>query len=59
MELAMARLNEEGLFGHGSRRLRLVVNVEVMPPDQTNTDRAKRLNPPGALNEWLSEVAEP
>lgn len=59
MELAVARLDEEGLFGHGLRRSQLVLNVEIMPPDHTNTDRAKRLNPHDALVEWLIEAAEP
>jgi len=35
-----------------------VVNVEVMPPDATNVERAIRLNPPAALADWLSEAAE-
>jgi hypothetical protein len=58
MEAAMAQLDREGLFGTGRARLDVVINVEVMPPDWTNTVRAKRLNPPGALHEWLDEVAE-
>tara|TARA_R100000988_G_scaffold7577_1_gene4444 strand:- start:373 stop:525 length:153 start_codon:yes stop_codon:yes gene_type:complete len=32
--------------------------AEVMPPDPTNTERARRLNPPAALTRWLEEVAE-
>ena len=59
MEGALARLNSEGVFGTGPARLRVVVNVEVMPPDYTNTERALRLNPAGALREWLVECAEP
>jgi len=58
MERAMARLDEEGLFGRGAARERIVVAVEVMPPDRTNTERAKRLNPGNALREWLGEAAE-
>ena len=58
METALRRLDDEGLFGEGERRLGLVVNVEVMPPDPTNTERARRLNPPAALTRWLEEVAE-
>ena len=58
MEAAMSRLNEEGLFGTGQDRFNVVVNVEVMPPDYTNTQRAKRLNPPEAIRTWLAEVAE-
>ncbi|GIH09261.1 hypothetical protein Rhe02_73280 [Rhizocola hellebori] len=59
MEAAMARLDHEGLFGVGQERLRIVITVEVAPPDHTNTERAMRLNPPEALTEWLAEAAEP
>jgi hypothetical protein len=59
METAMARLDHEGLFGVGQERSRIVITVEVTPPDYTNTGRAMRLNPPEALIEWLAEAAEP
>lgn len=58
MEASVAQLDREGLFGAGDERNAIVVNVEVMPPDRTNTERAKRLNPPAALGEWLQEAAE-
>lgn len=58
MESAMLLLNNEGLFGIGEERESMVVLVEVMPPDASNTDRAKRLNPPRALSRWLVEAAE-
>jgi hypothetical protein len=58
MEEAMARLDRAGLFGIGAQRASIVINVEVMPPDRTNTERASRLNPPEALTVWLKEVAE-
>lgn len=58
MELALARLDAEGLFGTGAARLRTVINAEVMPPDFTNTERATRLNPAEALKDWLAEAAE-
>jgi len=58
METAMATLNAEGLFGTPPERNRIVINVEVMPPDYTNTERARRLNPPEAIAVWLEEVAE-
>jgi hypothetical protein len=58
MEAAMARLDQEGLFGRLPERAGIVVNVECMPPDQTNVQRALRLNPPEALTEWLKEAAE-
>ncbi len=59
MERAMKRLDDEGLFGRGARRAGIVVLVEVMPPDRTNTERAVRLNPPEAIREWLAEASEP
>lgn len=58
MEEAVRLLDSEGLFGTGTDRLSKVVNVEVMPPDYTNTERALRLNPKEALRDWLVEIAE-
>jgi len=58
MEFAMTKLDREGMFGLGEDRNRIVVLVEVMPPDASNTERAIRLNPPGALVEWLADVSE-
>lgn len=58
MEAALARLDAVGFFGTGAARLAVFVNAEVMPPDAGNTERARRLNPPGALESWLREVAE-
>ncbi len=56
---AMARVDAAGLFGTGPQRASIVINVEVMPPDHTNVERALRLNPPEALRSWLKEAAEP
>ena len=58
MEMAVSMLDSEGLFGVGSDREKVVVTVEVMPPDYMNTERVKRLNPPEAVAEWLKEAAE-
>jgi hypothetical protein len=57
METAMKCLDQEGIFGVGPERLAIVVNVEVMPPDYTNAERARRLNPPDALTTWMKEAA--
>jgi Domain of unknown function (DUF4303) len=58
MEEAMKRLDNKGLFGEGEKRKSIVINVEVMPPDYTNTERALRLNPSESLTEWLATAAE-
>lgn len=55
MEDALHDLDETGLFGTGATRDRLVVCVEVLPPDSTNTERVRRLNPPAATAIWLTE----
>ena len=57
-EQAMANMDARGLFGQDSKRLSVVVNAEYMPPDEGNTERAKRLNPEEAIREWLEEAAE-
>ena len=58
MERVMYNLDKKGLFGLGEKRLGIVINAEFMPPDFTNTERAVRLNPQEALEEWLEEAAE-
>lgn len=59
MEIAMKELDRQGIFGNGEDRDKVVINVEVMPPDYSNTQRAIRLNSTNALSEWLLEAAEP
>lgn len=58
MEKAMRQLDNEGLFGRGDERLDIVINAEIMPPDNDNTKRGLRLNPIEALTDWLVEAAE-
>lgn len=58
MESTMGQLDAEGLFGQGEERNRIVINAEVMPPDESNVGRARRLNPQQALRDWLAEAAE-
>jgi hypothetical protein len=58
MEFALKRLDLNGVFGRGEARNKIYINVECMPPDYTNTERAYRLNPINALNTWLEEAAE-
>ncbi|KFU76753.1 hypothetical protein BB31_34650 [Amycolatopsis lurida NRRL 2430] len=55
METALRRLADEGLFGVGEARANVLVLVEVVPDDEDNVARARRLNPPGpALDAWLT-----
>ncbi|MFI9452073.1 DUF4303 domain-containing protein [Amycolatopsis sp. NPDC052450] len=55
METALRRLDDEGLFGVGVARADVLVLVEVVPDDEENVARARRLNPPGpALDAWLA-----
>ncbi len=58
MEKVMADLDQEGIFGSGEQRNRIVVAAEVMSPDDTNTSRVLRLNAKENLKEWLEEAAE-
>ncbi len=58
MESALGKLDSEGIFGLGEERNSIYINVEVMPPDYTNTERAVRLNPQNAIQQWLEEAAE-
>lgn len=52
MEEAMRRLDDKGLFGVGKERSRLFINAEIMPPEVSNFDRAKRLNPLEVYKQW-------
>lgn len=59
MESAMRQLDQEGLFDFDGKRAERVILVEVMPPDESNTERALRLNRPSpGLARWLAEAAE-
>ncbi|MBR1701418.1 MAG: DUF4303 domain-containing protein [Lachnospiraceae bacterium] len=60
MENAMKLLDEEGLFERNQDRDQVMVLVEVMPPDFTNTKRAYRMNDSSMLifRQWLAEAAE-
>jgi Domain of unknown function (DUF4303) len=59
MEQALKSLDEEGVFGRNPERNKILINVEINPPDDSNTNRAMRLNPPEACKDWLAEMAEP
>ncbi len=57
---AMHQVDISGVFGTGDPRLNLLINVEVMPPDETNVIRAKKLNPKNSkiLPIWIEEAGE-
>lgn len=59
MELAMKKLDEEGLFALNQTRDAICILVEVMPPDEVNIEIALRLNQSStALQQWLVEADE-
>ncbi|KOP78415.1 hypothetical protein AMS59_11130 [Lysinibacillus sp. FJAT-14745] len=58
MVLAMEKIDKKGVFSLNQPRSKVYVNVEVMPPDVTNTIRALRLNKKEDILGWLSEAAE-
>lgn len=59
MEAALRELDDAGLFGTGAERATVLLLVALMPPDDSDTGFARRLNPPGPLlDAWLAEAAE-
>jgi hypothetical protein len=58
MELAIKQLDKEGIFELNQHRSEVYVNVEIMPPCISNTERALRLNKEENITNWLIEAAE-
>ncbi|WP_337989520.1 DUF4303 domain-containing protein [Lysinibacillus sp. JNUCC 51] len=58
MVLAVEKIDKKGIFSLNQPRSKVYVNVEVMPPDETNTIRALRLNKRENILDWISEAAE-
>lgn len=56
----MKILDKEGLFFLNQARESICILVELMPPDEINTQIAKHLNEAHypTLQSWLSEAAE-
>lgn len=56
----MKKLDEEGLFEVNQARDSVCILVEVMPPEEINTEIALRLNNQSStvLQQWLLEAAE-
>ena len=55
MEEAVVMLDSDGVFGSKTDRNEVMITVEIMPPDESNVQRAYRLNPPEAIEDWLRE----
>ncbi len=55
MELAMRQLYENGLFGDAQQNV--FINAEIMPPENSNDERAKRLNPEAVFRNWYAETS--
>lgn len=60
MEEVMRKLDEEGMFSLTQDRGDIVIGAEIMPPDESNTERVSRLNDEDSemFCRWLEEVAE-
>lgn len=58
MVLAMEMLDKKGIFSLNQSRNKVYINVEVVPPDNSNTRRALRLNKKEDILDWLNEAAE-
>lgn len=58
MEIAMNKLDRSGLFAVNQPRESIYINVELMPPDSSNTQRALRLNKRENILDWIREAAE-
>jgi len=55
---AMSILDSQGLFEQNQSRKNILINVELMPPDTSNIQRALELNNPEDIEEYLQEAAE-
>lgn len=58
MVLAMEMMDRRGVFSLNQLRSEVYINVEVVPPDSSNTIRALRLNKKEDILDWLNEAAE-
>jgi len=54
MVYAMKKLDETGIFALNQPREQVYINVELMPPADTDIERALSLNNPDNIGEWLS-----
>jgi len=51
---AMKKLDETGIFALNQPREQVYINIELIPPDDTDIERALSLNNPDNIGEWLS-----
>lgn len=51
----MKTLDKEKIFGVGKYRRDMIINAEIMPPDETNAERASRLNTKITYQKWYSD----
>lgn len=51
---AMKKLDEAGIFALNQPRAQVYINVELMPPDDTDIQRALSFNNLEHIKEWLS-----
>lgn len=58
MEIAMKRLDGEGIFEMNQLRKDVCILVEIMPPQTITTEIALRLNDPINIKDWLNQAAE-
>lgn len=58
MEKVMKTLDKEKIFGEGKERRNMIINAEIMPPDETNAERASCLNTKTAYKKWYQENFE-
>lgn len=53
-DYAMKKLDEAGIFALNQPRAQVYINVELMPPDDTDIQRALSFNNLEHIKEWLS-----
>ena len=53
MVYAMKKLDETGIFALNQVREQVYINVELMPPDDTDIERALYFNKAENIEEWL------
>ena len=55
MEKVMKTLDKEKVFGEGQIRRDMIINAEIMPPDDSNAQRAEQLNTKTAYKKWYKD----